>query len=530
MASSKLTWSLLVFTFIAAIALRISATSAKGTFAEDEGFSLMYATGHASEYYETLDGKYPFGVWVKAAEWKKYTQPEQLFCFRKITRDMASFDIHPPLYFWILHVWTFIAGANLWTGPTLNMMISLFSILGLFGLARYVLCDSVEAALVACFWALSPSVFQMSVESKQYELLALIAILFVWQILRYTDSKRSPGLFDFCLLALLTFAGTLTHFHFNILVGGCGIYAIATLWGKQKNRLMTGVGAVLVGYLVFLWITPNFFQSFRNAQETLSPFSYEALRLRINNAINTCRQFFFNPIPFVPVRYLTLIALTVGGVMAYRQRVSGFITQWRTIRSTGLKILFFPLWTAGVQLALYFAFLTPLQSLLPKHLAMAWPFFAFLPAFIIRFFPRHKNYLAVIFCSLALLSGITGLRAYNKFLAEKPNPSTILSQTNAVVIDNVSIGYVPHILWKLADDTPVFIANRAYLLEHPHLWLSRLDSGAVYISVRSAEHFLGNPKEGREALYALIDQQSPNECIKDGMWGFGDIVKIQKKL
>jgi len=44
--------------------------------------------------------------------------------------------------------------------------------------------------------------------------------------------------------------------------------------------LLSGIGAVALGDLLFLWITPNFFKSFGNACETLEVFSLEALRHR----------------------------------------------------------------------------------------------------------------------------------------------------------------------------------------------------------------------------------------------------------
>jgi len=530
MISSKLADIMLAFILVAAVALRIYGTAANDTFGEDEGFSFLYATGHASEYYDTLEEKYPFGAWVQAVEWKKFIHPDRLFCFSKITRDMAFFDIHPPLYFWFLHVWAFIVGVNLWTGLTLNLLISTVAILSLYGLARYVLGHAVEAALVACVWALSPAVFQMSFEARQYDLLVLMAILFVWQILRYTDADRTPRWPDFILLTAVTAGGALTHFHFSILVGGCGLYAIAKLFGKQKNRLAIVSGAVLSGYLIFFWITPNFYRSFANATETLNVFSYEALMLRLGNIVNSCRQFFVNPLPFVSLRYTVPILLIAGGVVAYRKRPAALIKHVRETDWAGIHILYFALWMIGVLIALYIGFLTPVQSMLPKHLGMAWPFFAFLPVFILRLFPKYKNHLAVLGCVLALLSGVNGVKAFRDFLAQKPQPSAVLEQAALVVIDNVSIGYLPRVLWKLPDDKLMFVASRSYLLNHQEQWLSRLDRGAVYIGIDSAEHFAGNVKGGQQQLYELINQHWENEFMKGIVWGFGDVMKLRKKL
>src|SRR5574342_1093609 len=121
MPHSKLALAILTLTVLAAAVLRLSGISVKKTFSKDEGFSYVCATGHATEYIHATEGHAPFGEWVPAAAWKKFLQIDQRFCFKKIGLDLANTDIHPPLYFWLLHVWALPLGINLWTGPSLNI-------------------------------------------------------------------------------------------------------------------------------------------------------------------------------------------------------------------------------------------------------------------------------------------------------------------------------------------------------------------------------------------------------------------------
>lgn len=65
------------------------------------------------EYYDlVLAEKNPIGAWVPASEWKKFLHIEQPFCFDEIAHALTRFDIHPPLYFWLLHLWALVVGMH----------------------------------------------------------------------------------------------------------------------------------------------------------------------------------------------------------------------------------------------------------------------------------------------------------------------------------------------------------------------------------------------------------------------------------
>jgi 4-amino-4-deoxy-L-arabinose transferase-like glycosyltransferase len=524
MAPSKLAIFILAFTLVAAAALRIAGISAKTIMATDETPSYISAAGNGSEYYDIIffDQK-PVGEWVLAAEWKKFMQLERPFCFGAIAHTLARFDIHPPLYFWLLHLWALIVGINFWTGPALNILISCVAALCLYGLARRILGRPLEAAVVAFTWTLSPAVFQMSFEARHYDLLALVAILYVWQIIRYADSHETPKARDFIFIVVLTAAGALTHYYFSILVAGCGLYAIVKLARKQKKRLIMGLGAVLSGYAVFVLLHPNFYQSFMNEQKEVGVFSYENLLTRIGDVVDTFKQFFFFPFS---LRYIFFLGILAWLVSAYRTR------RWIPFKSkfdyTGMQILYFFLWPAGVQIALYLAYLSPQHAALPKHFAMAWPFLAFLPAFILRLFKKYQILLTIFFWLFLCAASIRGLQSFNEYAARQPDPSAILQSAQAIVFDNASINVLPRLIAKLPDDKPVFAASRNYMLHHRAAWLNRLDSSAVYVSVNAP--LLNGSAADQKTICALISIKHETELVKGGVWGFGDLIRINRKL
>ena len=71
--------------------------------------------------------------------------------------------MHPPLYFGLLHGWLLVAGDDVWAGRALNLVFAALTVLGIYGLARALGFKSLEGALAALVWAVSPAVVGISV-------------------------------------------------------------------------------------------------------------------------------------------------------------------------------------------------------------------------------------------------------------------------------------------------------------------------------------------------------------------------------
>ncbi len=131
---------LLVLVLVAPLGLRVAGVVSKSTLGHDEGISYLAAAGHQGQYNSiAYRMRHPAGNWVKASQWKKLLIPDKQFAFKEISDDLAQFDIHPPLYFWLLHIWSLLFGVHVRTGPLLNVVIFLVTALFLFRLAFYVL-------------------------------------------------------------------------------------------------------------------------------------------------------------------------------------------------------------------------------------------------------------------------------------------------------------------------------------------------------------------------------------------------------
>ena len=94
-----------------------------------------------------------------------------------------------------------------------------------------------------------------------------------------------------------------------------------------------------------------------------------------------------------------------------------------------------------------------------------------------------------------------------------------------IVVDNVARGILPRIFWHVPDDKLIFAANQDYLLNHQDLWLSYLNnSESIYISELS----YGNTAKQQQKMLDLISQEYEIVPIEGGIWGVGDVFKMQR--
>lgn len=525
MSRSKLAIVILAFAIVATSVLRIAGAVGKRTIAHDEGISYLSATGHQGDYFRVIGGLYPFGTWVQASEWKKFIYPEKLFCFKQIGFDLAHFDIQPPLYFWLLHLWSLMFGVHLWTGPSLNILIALVATLFLFGLARYTLCDSMEAALVAFMWTLSPAVIPISFEARQYDLLALCTILFVWQVIKCADLTKQPKLRASILLVILTTTGALTHYHFSIVVMGCSIFLIAKLVRENRHRLMAALASIGMGYVISFLLHPHFYLSFQRQQAQAEAFRYKDIIPRVRSVISSFLAFFVygKLSKYIFLGLLSIIIIYV--IIVHYNRILNIGRYIYKIKSNEFYIVYLFLWIAGATILLYLTFLSPGHAMGGRYLSMVWPFCAFIPVFLLRFGRKFRVLLTICFCVSLLLFGSASVLHPNYVNSRKPDPAALLKSSDVVVVDNVARGILPRIFWHVPDDKLMFAASQDYLLDHQDIWLSRLDGESVYISELSYE----NTATQREKILDLISQEYEEIVpIEGGIWGLGDVFKIQK--
>jgi hypothetical protein len=224
-----------------AVLLHVAGAVAVFGLIHDEALSYLASTGHMGEYEQACQREaYPIGRWVGVAEWRRFLEVEDRFVFGRISRDLAALDRHPPLYFWLLHLWLLAFGtappAARLLGVALNLAIA--ALLG--GIAWRLLRDRAAALAAACLWLLSPTALRSALTIRHYGLFALLALAFaylLWRRLHAPSGRLQRGGLSLALV-LVVLAGLLTHYQFLLVLGaGAVAFAAVSLATRGPARL-----------------------------------------------------------------------------------------------------------------------------------------------------------------------------------------------------------------------------------------------------------------------------------------------------
>jgi uncharacterized membrane protein len=495
-------------------------------FFYDEAVSYLAATGHMGAVQRALDGGLS-GRWVPASAWQVFMRPGPFWTFRTIASDLAHHDTHPPLYFWVLHVWVAVVGVHLRAGVALNTAIAILTGVALFFLARRILGNVLEASLAVAVWAVSPQVVQVSQFARQYDQYALFSVLFALAVLRAVDRDHPYRLRDGAFVALAAAGGVLTHYQFVIVALVGFAYAVVRLWRLDRGRLLRISAACAVGALIFVALAPQFYVSVWHEHQVqghafqLSQFPgrlhnawtavYSFLGLKVEDLRHAPSGLSIVTRPFwsalsdglmAAVVAVLLVAGIVLVLVAWRSdRLRPRLAAYRQkIDTTGLFVTaFFAVGIGAGIFGMYLSFQDPDYATRPRYLAPLYPFMALAVVLVARLLIGRARYVAVAaLCVLVLLPASLGRVATFR---EGPTNAKTIARAHHILDDGALRGTVVRMLFWVPPQSQVYVALDHDLLADPSRWLGVLRANDLYIGVRAykntpasigaVEHILG---------------------------------------
>jgi mannosyltransferase len=106
--------------------------------------------------------------------------------------ENASRDIHPPLYYWMITVWTRFMGDSEVGLRSLSLFASLITVTVTYALGKR-LFGFVPAVLAMIFISLNTFSIYYAQEARMYALLALLGALAMWLFVRFFDLNQLMG-------------------------------------------------------------------------------------------------------------------------------------------------------------------------------------------------------------------------------------------------------------------------------------------------------------------------------------------------
>jgi len=241
--------------FVVQIIVCVFVGKMKSGYHCDEIYS--YGLANCAEYafinYPSVN-KEGYQGWVDSNFFKHYVSvdTDKAFSF-KAAYDNQILDVHPPLYYFALHLICFFFGGvfSKWTGLLLNLIILCLLNFVLFYIGYYFLKDKYKSLIPIMYWSMSSCGLSNIVFIRMYMMLTLALALFI-AIHIYAIKDDNPFKFKYLLLIFgnVVFGG-LTHYYYYPFAFFFGAPICIFLIKKKKIKYLLRYIYALIGGFVF---------------------------------------------------------------------------------------------------------------------------------------------------------------------------------------------------------------------------------------------------------------------------------------
>lgn len=515
----------LAVVIVAMLGLRLGTST---YLPHDDGITMLGATCNQGRY--ALGG--PVSKWVPVAEWQSYWTLGSS-CFEQIRTDLAHSDIHPPLYYWLLHAWFLVFGVSIPAALALNMVFVVLTALVIFTACRLLSVPNMVAVAVILTWSLTMASRAAAASARQYALLGLFSALLLVLLIIWCQRRR----FGYLLAMIPVIAGgMLTQYLFVLpAAAACVVIGAVMLLGRGYRELIQLAVVYVVAAAVFLCINPDFVQSLRLGGEQAQPLTLVAIPMRIGVVLMAVVETFLPLDPAFQIDAVTVATAVITALVVLPMLV--LAARWllrngpgwraRGVTDRSLPVtMFLATWLAMI--ALFVFCVIPLHAMRPLYLYSLTPFLFVALAVAAQRSGAVIAAVSVLFAFQFVGVAIsTAAHAYQHYRV----PVALPGADAAMILDSDRRGIVPAVMWQLSPDITTYVATQDQLLtDFPDLrpvagkelyFVSRLVSGSAYGSTAAKREQIlqefGN--RGYTAEYRGINQ----------MMGGADVYRLTRR-
>lgn len=341
----------------------------------DETIAYLCATGNQELYERVNKHEALYGKMSKQEDWQQFFNIEQ-GAFGRIAPDLAKTDLHPPLYFWILHVVLHYIQPMFKAGLLLNLLCHLAIIFVLYKLGITIGLSRKSAAIVVLFWCLSPAIISIGFVARQYQLLCLLNICAALAFAKYEQNKQPVWAVLF-LLSLT--AGALTHYLYLYFMLGYLAYAI--VYKKHAHTWFITLAAITTAIIVLLVLHPGVLHQFMLQQTRAQQFHLTEIPLRIGKVLISFIQLVL-PVMALKTFLLKLplwavvggiVSLSAGLLLLFKNRSNKQVS-WKSVLMGNKLVTWLLLCSLVLAIVPYLLFFTPQHAMGGQYLVLVYPF------------------------------------------------------------------------------------------------------------------------------------------------------------
>lgn len=280
---------------------------------------------HYDEYYSYYSSNVTYGLAPTDMEWKDTTEIRSEFMVMPdagvdygMVRMMQSWDVHPPLYYYVLHTVCGLSKGvfSKWQGLSVNLVFFVLSWLTLWGIIKELTGNDKKKIFAVCaLFGISPAVFSGITFIRMYMMLTFECLLLLYVHIRAVMREKRSFTGFYLPVFLLSFAGFHTHYYFAVfLFFMAAAVCLYLFFHKETRKTSFGyAAAVLSGMMLSVAAYPacfsHIFRGYRGTEAQDAFFDMGNIYGRLS--------FFFgltNEYAFGNMLAVILLAILVGGV------------------------------------------------------------------------------------------------------------------------------------------------------------------------------------------------------------------------
>lgn len=241
----------------------------KESFHSDEVWSFGLANSYYEPYIQYTDNTSAFkntDNWISGETFKEYltVQEGERFSFGSVYYNLSC-DIHPPLYFFLLHfLCSFFPNQYIFSiGFVINMIAYIFLALFMYKLLLLVTKSEVVSLIGVLFSTFSLGMLNMTMFVRMYLCVATLAIIYSYLSARFVcDETYRKKASSYILLGVTVLTGVLTDNFFLPYAFVTTLVICICLCTKKEIKPMIIYGlAALIGVVLSIIIFPKTFTS-----------------------------------------------------------------------------------------------------------------------------------------------------------------------------------------------------------------------------------------------------------------------------
>lgn len=478
----------------------------------DDAISVIAAACNQSRYASTTLA----GHWAAAADWQQYWHMQSFGCFGQITHGLINYDIHPPLYFWLLHIWFCVFGISITTGLLLNIVFLSVATVAIYATCRMLSVSQWIAFVATLAWIVSLSTRSTVGAIRQYTLFTMLTALLLLLAVLWIQRKRWPYLAG--MVAVMT-AGLLTHYQFPFPLATIAGTTALLLWKRHARREVGHLAlASAASVALFVAILPHFRQSVLLAHKQAQPFELINLPIRIGGSAFSVAQLFnpldwFHPLPYGMLDwthpYLAIVSLlNIAASIATFWFVLSLFRRYfkQNLTASSWPLSHLPILSGLATLAMvtlmYVSFISPVHAIGLQYLNFVTPMLfvgiacaaeCTLPTISDR---RATTIPAILIACAALATSLSVMQRAELV------PIRGIGKADSIVLDSTRRGILPTVLWHAKPSTRIYAADQVDLLQKFPVLPARTSGELVYVSSDA----FGNTVQNRKGILKEFHQ------------------------